>query len=132
MYRFTLIFLMVIFVVQFSNKLISATLEGSFPAADLVGEVTDARGTPLQRVAVFIPELKMGTYSDSTGNYEMGGNLMGGHIYSTLAVTNLLGEVYYDHLSRIKPGSFNDPDVGFNNMGRNFTLSLHVPLYGHN
>ncbi len=63
-------------------------------------------------------------------NIEMGGHIFGGKIYGTLAVTNLLGKVYYDHLSRIKPGNFNDPDVGFYNMGRNFTIALHVPLIG--
>lgn len=61
-------------------------------------------------------------------NLEIGGNIPGSSIFGTLTCTNLLGKVYYDHLSRIKPGSFNDPDVGFNNIGRNITLAVHVPL----
>ena len=63
-------------------------------------------------------------------NLSLGGKFLGRRIYASLAVNNLLGKVYYDHLSRIKPGSFNDPEVGFNNMGRNITFALHIPLGG--
>jgi len=62
-------------------------------------------------------------------NLEVGGNIPGSRVYGTLTCTNLLGKVYYDHLSRIKPGSFNDPNVGFNNIGRNITLAFHIPLH---
>ena len=63
-------------------------------------------------------------------NLSLGGKFLGQRIYASLAINNLLGKVYYDHLSRIKPGSFNDPEVGFNNMGRNITFALHIPLGG--
>lgn len=63
-------------------------------------------------------------------NFEMGGKIFGHRLYGTLTVTNLLGKLYFDHLSRIKPGSFNDPEVGFYNMGRNITFALHIPISG--
>ena len=46
----------------------------------------------------------------------------------TVACKNLFNEAYFDHLSRIKPGSFNDPDVGFNNIGRNIYIHMNVPF----
>ena len=63
-------------------------------------------------------------------NIDMGGRLFGGKITAHLLVSNLLGEKYYDHLSRIKPGAFSDPTVGFHNMGRNITFAMHIPIGG--
>ncbi|MCB0834199.1 MAG: TonB-dependent receptor, partial [Bacteroidetes bacterium] len=48
----------------------------------------------------------------------------------TLGCNNLLDKKYFDHLSRIKPGGFSDPAVGFNNMGRNIYLMMAMPLSG--
>lgn len=63
-------------------------------------------------------------------NMAIGGNvrLIRHETEVTLGCNNLLGEKYYDHLSRIKPGSFNDPAVGFNNPGRNIYLNLRMTL----
>jgi iron complex outermembrane receptor protein len=47
---------------------------------------------------------------------------------TTLFCNNLLGVNYFDHLSRIKKGSFADPTIGFYNPGRNIGLSINIPF----
>ncbi|MBX7151739.1 TonB-dependent receptor [bacterium] len=63
-------------------------------------------------------------------NLSVGGKVrfIGHDTEVTLGCNNLLSENYYDHLSRIKPGSFNDPAVGFNNPGRNIYFNLRMTL----
>ncbi|MCG3119435.1 MAG: hypothetical protein ALAOOOJD_01839 [bacterium] len=55
-------------------------------------------------------------------------NLLGRPTDLNLVCRNLFSTVYYDHLSRLKPGSFNVPSIGFNNIGRNICLYIGFPF----
>ena len=63
-------------------------------------------------------------------NLALGGMIRMFHrdVQAVLGCNNLLGENYFDHLSRIKPGSFNDPAIGYNNIGRDIYLSMTMNL----
>lgn len=60
----------------------------------------------------------------------LGGNAhpLGRQTDLTLLCRNLFSTVYYDHFSRLTPGSFNDPTIGFNNIGRNICLYVGFPF----
>lgn len=113
------------------------------PADKLTNELRFAFGSwsgihngyaALEMVSSFRQKRNASTESETPAyhlvNLSTGGSfkLFNRDVNAVLGCNNLLSRKYYDHLSRIKPGSFNDPATGYNNMGMDIYLNMTMML----